>query len=125
MKNSLDRRSTRRRAYSICSTKPPHRVVQEVEDITGFVKGNFPLIYLGCPIGHAKRKKVHFTGLIKKIQDKLQLWKCKLISFGGKVVLINHVLQSMPIYLLSAITPPKCIIYDIHRIFAKFLWNFK
>ncbi|KAG5628115.1 hypothetical protein H5410_013333 [Solanum commersonii] len=29
------------------------------------------------------------------------------------------------IYLLSFITPPKCIIYDIHRVFAKFLWNFK
>ena len=48
-----------------------------------------------------------------------------MLSFGGKAVLIKHVLQSMPIYLLSVMAPPKCIIYDIHKIFAKFLWNFK
>jgi len=110
--------------FYMCSNAR-HSVVQEVEDITDFVKGKFPLIYHGCPIGHAKRKKVHFTRLIKKIQDKLQLWKGKLLSFGEKIVLINNVLQSMPIYLLSTITPPTCIIYDLHRIFAKVLWNFK
>ncbi|KAG5631172.1 hypothetical protein H5410_002889 [Solanum commersonii] len=53
------------------------------------------------------------------------VWKSKLLSFGGKPMLINHELQSIPIYLLSTIFPTKGFIYDIHRIFAKFLWNFK
>jgi len=99
--------------------------VQLVENITSFSRGKFPLIYLGCPIGHTKKRKVHFVDLIKKIQNKLHVWKGKVLSFGGKSVLINHVLQSLPIYMLSAIVPPKCVLYDIHRIFAKFLWNFK
>ena len=41
------------------------------------------------------------------------------------MVLINHVLQSMPIYLLNVLTPTKCVIDDINRVFVKFLWNFK
>lgn len=82
-------------------------------------------MYLGCPIGHAKTNKVHYSEMIKKMLNKLQVWKGKLLSFGGKVVLINHVLQSIPFYLLSAIKHPKYVIYDIHRIFAKFLCNFK
>lgn len=41
------------------------------------------------------------------------------------MVLINHVLQSIPIYLLSVTDPPVCVIHDIHKLFAKFLWNFK
>lgn len=90
--------------------------IQVVEEVTGFEKGTFPLMYLGCPIGHAKMKKVHYSELITKIFNKLQAWKGKLLSFGGKVVLINHVLQSIPRYLLSAIKPPKCVIHDIHRI---------
>ncbi|KAG5602413.1 hypothetical protein H5410_033783 [Solanum commersonii] len=94
--------------------------VQMVEEITGFCKGSYPLTYLGCPIGHAKKKKIHFKELIKKIQNKLKMWKGKLISYGGKAVLINHVLQSILVYLLLAITPPKCVIDDIHKIFAKF-----
>lgn len=99
--------------------------VNDVIDATGLTRCNFPLKYLGCPIGHTKKRKTDFSELIKKIQNKLQVWKGKLLSFGGKVVKIQHVLQSMPVYLLSAIIPPKCVIYDIHRIFAKFLWNFK
>lgn len=78
-----------------------------------------------CPIGHKKKKKQHFSDLMKKVQNKLHAWKGKLLSFGGKTVLINHVLHSMPIYLLAATMPPKCVIKDLHRTFAKFLWNFK
>ena len=44
---------------------------------------------------------------------------------GGGIILINHMLHNMPIYLLSTISPLKCVIYDIYRIFAKLLWNFK
>lgn len=105
--------------------KAAHSHIKEVEDCTTFTKGNFPLMYLGCPIGHARKRKMHFSELIKKVQGKLQAWKGKLLSFGGKAVLINSVLSSIPIYLLSAIIPPKCVIHDLHRIFARFLWNFK
>ncbi|KAG5610452.1 hypothetical protein H5410_021733 [Solanum commersonii] len=62
-----------------------------VEEITGFCKWSFPSTYLGCPIGHAKKKKIYFKELIKKIQNKLQMLKGKLLSYGGKVVLINHI----------------------------------
>ncbi|WMV32542.1 hypothetical protein MTR67_025927 [Solanum verrucosum] len=105
--------------------KAAHASRQLVEEITGFTRGLFPLTYLGCPIGHAKKKKVYFSMLIKKIQNKLQLWKGKLLTFGGEIVLINSVLQSIPIYLLSVSNSPKCVIHDIHRMFAKFMWNFK
>lgn len=42
-----------------------------------------------------------------------------MLSYGGKEVLITSVLQSTPIYILSAIVPPSCVIKEIHRIFAK------
>lgn len=96
-----------------------------VHDTTIFIRGSFPLNYLGCPIGHAKKKKVHYSELIKKIQSILQDWKGRLLSFGGKPLLINHVLQSIPIYLLSTINPPKCVIHDIHRIFFYILMEWQ
>lgn len=37
-------------------------------------------------------------------------------------MLIAHVLQSIPIYILSAMNPPVRVINHLHRIFAKFLW---
>ncbi|KAG5610489.1 hypothetical protein H5410_021770 [Solanum commersonii] len=110
--------------FCMC-TKDDREVIKDVEKIIGFTKVKFPLMYLGWPIGHAKKRKIHFSELIKKIQNKPQLWKGKLLSFWGEVVLIDSVLKSIPIYLLSSSVPPKCVIHDMDRIFAKFLWKFK
>lgn len=39
------------------------------------------------------------------------------------MILIRHVLQSIPIYLLLAMCPPKVVIRRMHQIFAKFFWG--
>ncbi|XP_060211776.1 uncharacterized protein LOC132639339 [Lycium barbarum] len=105
--------------------KIPGVLSQQVEQITGFKRDQFPLKYLGCPIFHARSKKVYYNDLIKKVKNKLQNWKGKLLSFGGKAVLINSVLQSIPIYMLSAVVPTKYTINDLHKIFARFYWSTK
>lgn len=48
-----------------------------------------------------------------------------MLSFGGKTVLINNVLQSRPVYLLSALAPTKYTINELHKIFARFYWSTK
>lgn len=55
-------------------------IVQEIEDRTEFTRGKFCFIYLGFPIEHARKRKFHFSKLIKKVQNKLQAWKGKLLS---------------------------------------------
>ncbi|XP_060202636.1 uncharacterized protein LOC132631055 [Lycium barbarum] len=96
---------------------------EQVENITGFKRGTFPFTYLGCPVTHSRKRKVNYNDLIKKVKNWLQTWKERLLSFGGKVVLTNNVLMSMPIHLLSAIKPPKYVINDMHKIFLRFFWN--
>ncbi|XP_047269313.1 uncharacterized protein LOC124899193 [Capsicum annuum] len=65
---------------------------------------------------------VIYSDLIQKVLGRLQSWKGKLISHGGRAVLISHVLQSMPIHLLSAVDPPDYVIEKLHKIFAQFFW---
>lgn len=43
--------------------------------------------------------------------------------FGRRYILINHVLESMSIYLLYALTPPKVVVRKLHQMFAKFFWG--
>lgn len=81
--------------------------------------------YLGCPITHARKRKEHYTDLIKRVKDKLQAWKGNMLSFGEKEVLITSVLQSIPIHVLSTIVPPNCVIKELHRIFVNFFWSNK
>nr|XP_016435260.1 PREDICTED: uncharacterized protein LOC107761549 [Nicotiana tabacum] len=98
-------------------------VVTKVERITGIGRKEFPFTYLGCPIFYARRKMDYYQDLITKVMDKLQAWKGKLLSNGGRAILISHVLQSMPIHLLSAVNPPHYVINKIHKIFAQFFWS--
>ncbi|XP_060216553.1 uncharacterized protein LOC132644029 [Lycium barbarum] len=97
----------------------------EVEQTTGLTRGVFPFMYLGCPIFNTRKKKVYFNELIKKVKNMLQNWKGRLLSFGGKAVLITSVLQSMPLYLLSSMAPTKYNLNELHKIFARFFWSNK
>lgn len=100
-------------------------LMNEVKEIIGFSQGQLPFLYLVCPITHARKRKAYYNDLIKKVKDRLQNWKGKLLCFGGKAVLINSVLQSIPLYMLSAVVPPKFIIHELHKIFNRFLWSTK
>ncbi|KAG5595312.1 hypothetical protein H5410_036544 [Solanum commersonii] len=105
----------------------------QVEQCTGMSKGSFPLKYLGCSITHSRKNKEHYTDLFDRVRGKLQAWKGNKLSFGGKKVLFTSVLESIPIYVLSAITPPKCegglgfrSMLDISQeMYAKLWWRFR
>lgn len=98
-------------------------ITEKVGDITGMAKGVFPFKYLGCPVSHSRTRKEHFVELIDRVRSKIRGWKGRMLSFGGKEVLINSVLQGIPIYTLSAIIPPQCVFKEIHRLLARFFWN--
>lgn len=99
--------------------KTPLIVSIRLRRLTGIRQGNFPFTYLGCPVFYGRKVKSHFEDLVRKVARRILGWQNRLLSFGGKYILINHVLQSLPVYLLSAMNPPKKIIEQIHQIFAK------
>lgn len=70
-------------------------------------KGNFPLMYLGCPISHSKKEKEDFAKLMGMIKNKLLELKGKLLSYGGKEILLKSVLYSVHIYMLLTLVPPQ------------------
>ena len=44
-------------------------------------------------------------------------------SFGGRVLLIKHVLSAIPIHLLTAACPPKGVLALAERAMENFLWE--
>ncbi|KAK6804341.1 hypothetical protein RDI58_002125 [Solanum bulbocastanum] len=91
--------------------------------LTRMRQGNCPFTYLGCPVLYGRKINSYFEDLVRKVAQRILSWQNKFLSFGGKYILISHVLQSLPVYLLSAKNPPKKIIEQIHQIFAKFFWG--
>ena len=94
-----------------------------IQEITGFTRGKLPFIYLGCPIFKGMSKQVYFEEVVKKISKKVEGWKSKQLSPGGKLILLRHVLSSIPIHTLSVFDIPMVVVERINRILSNFLWG--
>ncbi|WMV24639.1 hypothetical protein MTR67_018024 [Solanum verrucosum] len=103
--------------------KTPLIVAIRMRRLTGIRQGNFPFIYLGFPVFYGRNNSCYYEELIRKIAKRIFAWHNRFLSFGGKQILVNSVLQSLPIYMLSAMNPPKRVMEQIHQIFAKFFWG--
>jgi len=59
---------------------------------------SIPFVYLGIPIGVNSRQGQMWDPIIKKCEMASTKWKQRHLSFGGRVTLIQSVLNSIPIY---------------------------
>lgn len=64
----------------------------------------------------------YFSELKEKVCNKLNCWKSKLFSSGGKAVLIKAVAQVIPTYVMSVFKLPSILCDDSKKIIAKFWW---
>lgn len=67
-----------------------------------------------------EKRNAYYKDNIRKISRRILAWQNRFLTFGGKMVLIKHVLQSMPIYLLLAICPTKRVIKKMHQFVLSF-----
>lgn len=61
--------------------------------------------------------------MIDKLRKRLSLWQGRHLSMGGRVTLINSVLNSIPLYYLSFYKAPKVVIKSLIKIQRNFLWG--
>jgi hypothetical protein len=60
--------------------------------------------------------------LITKIQCRLQAWKGKILSMGGRLILLNSILSSILLYYQSLFRLPDWCLHKIDKIRHDFLW---
>ncbi|GKV04742.1 hypothetical protein SLEP1_g16855 [Rubroshorea leprosula] len=70
-------------------------------------EGELPFVYLGIPIGGNNRRKSMWQPMVQSVERKLASWKGRYLSMGGRITLINSVLSSLPVFLMSAYLIPK------------------
>ena len=87
----------------------------------GFRQQTFPFTYLGAPIARGRSRCVLFDNVIDKLRSRLQHWSSRMLSAGGKILLIRHVLSSIPSYLLQVLQPPKAVLNRMGKICNAFL----
>ncbi|XP_058775148.1 uncharacterized protein LOC131649404 [Vicia villosa] len=78
--------------------------------------GKFPFNFLGIPIGSNHRKLFVWNPVIEKMRNILSSWKSRLLSIGGRITLINYVLNEIPIYFLSFFKISKVVLKEMIKL---------
>ncbi|KAL5741976.1 hypothetical protein ACOSP7_028708 [Xanthoceras sorbifolium] len=81
--------------------------------------------YLGLPSAISKNRRNVFANIKEKVWQKLQGWKHKLLSVGGREVLLKAVVQAVPTYAMNCFRLPSSLLKDIQRMIADFWWGWK
>ncbi|PKU80242.1 Putative ribonuclease H protein [Dendrobium catenatum] len=108
--------------FATAKSVNPNRILA-IKNLTGFSQVSFPLKYLGIPLYKGRKKALLFDGLVSSVMNKLASWDSNFLSFGGRLVLIKNVLNSLPVYCFQTLFPPKFIYLRLERIFNKFFWR--
>jgi hypothetical protein len=70
-------------------------------DFLNCSRGSIPFKYLGLPVGANLRSMSTWEPLVDCVGRRLNTWGHRYISFGGRLVLLNSVLNSIPIFYTS------------------------
>jgi hypothetical protein len=68
--------------------------------------GAIPFKYLGLPVGANPKCSSTWDPLLEHLHNRLFSWRHKYISLGGRIILINAVLNSISIFSLSFMKMP-------------------
>jgi hypothetical protein len=84
---------------------------------------NLPFKYLGLPVGANSRLSSTWRPRVDTIKRRLGSWGNKYISLGGRIVLNNAVLNSIPVFSLSYLKIPVKVWREVVKIQRTFLWG--
>jgi len=91
--------------------------------ILGGEIGVLPTTYLGMPLGASSQSYEILNKVVEKCEMKLARWKSQYLSRGGRLTLINSVLDALPTYMMSVFPIPQIVIDRLDKIRRKFLWQ--
>jgi hypothetical protein len=86
-------------------------------------EGSLTLKYLGILI-HCKRlSNADCKRVEERFKKRLSSWKGKHLSVGDRLTLINSVLSSLPMYMMSFFSIPKEVLKKLNYFWSRFFWQ--
>lgn len=84
-----------------------------------------PFNFLGILIGCNPRKGSSWSLVLAKVRIRLASWKGNFLSLGGRVTLLNSVLNMIPLFSFFFYKALKMVIQEFIEIQRGFLWKGK
>ena len=92
-------------------------------ELFGCNHGTFPIRYLSIPIHYRKLSNNDWMRVQEIFGKRLSSWKGKNLSIGGRLMLINSVLSSLPMYMMSFFEIPKGVRKKLDYFHSRFVWQ--
>jgi hypothetical protein len=85
--------------------------------------GKYPFRYLGLPMNTRKLNNKDWQTIGNRIEKRLSGWKGKMLTVGGRLVLINSVLSSLPMFMMSFFELSRGVLEKIDYFRSRFYWQ--
>jgi hypothetical protein len=96
---------------------------QEYTSLFGCSLDSYPFRYLGIPMHHRKLCNADWSIIEERFKHKLSTWKAKHLSYGGRLVLLNSVLSSLPMFMMSFFEIAKGVLERLDFYRSRFFWQ--
>ncbi|XP_074300666.1 uncharacterized protein LOC141631964 [Silene latifolia] len=90
---------------------------------TGYTEGLLPFKYLGLPLHDSKLTVSMYEDLICKVRNSIHHWTTKLLSYAGRLQLLNSIFFGLENYWTSTLVLPKTILKILNQCCRDYLWN--
>lgn len=100
-----------------------HDVKLEIQTTFGLFASNMHAKYLGLPSLTRNSKRHSFHIIKERIWSKLQLWRNKIFSIGGREILVKAIATAIPTYMMGVFKLPVTLSREIQSLIAHFWWG--
>ena len=85
--------------------------------------GALPIRYLGLPLAGGRLSKADWQPVIEKVERRLEGWQARVLSRGGRLVLLKSVLATIPTHYLSIFKIPVEVRKRLECLMKGFYWK--
>ena len=85
--------------------------------------GALPIRYLGLPLSTGQLCVADWQLVVGKVEQRLEGWKAKVLSKGGRLVLLRSVLSAIPTFSLYVFKIPTSIEQRLSGLMPRFFWK--
>lgn len=85
--------------------------------------GELPITYLGIPVHEGRLTVADLAIVPNKMEKRLATWKCRHLSYGGRAILNNSCLSSIPTYMMGMYLLPETSHHKMDSIRSRFFWE--
>ncbi|XP_010255174.1 PREDICTED: uncharacterized protein LOC104595909 [Nelumbo nucifera] len=108
---------------SLAGVNLEERELREYADVLRCAISDWPMAYLGLPLGDNPKKVSFWNPIVERFGKRLASLRKIYFSMRGRITLIRSTLANLPMYFLSVFKIPTKVSNTLEKLMRDFLWK--